>query len=161
MTDSHDVAENEAPVAYADLLPLELVIVDHYERESRHVVRKLPVILGRDEKADVPLVDPWVSHAHCEIYQLGQALIVRDLDSKNGVFLHGARVNETHVLPGDRITLGRTEITLHFGPKTAATQEIAVTATMAKPVSPNAVPQTFAPPKPRPPRGPETEELLY
>ena len=39
-------------------------------------------------------------------------LVVRDLDSKNGVFMHGVRVREAEVLPGDCLTLGRTEITL-------------------------------------------------
>ena len=156
MTDSYDSPAEEGSLDSAELLPLELVIVDHYERESRCVLHKLPAILGRDEKADVPLIDPWVSHAHCKIYQLGRAMVVRDLDSKNGVFLHGARVNETDVLSGDRITLGRTEITLHFGPKTAATQEIAVTANVTKPSA--ASPETH---KARPARGPETEELLY
>jgi hypothetical protein len=45
--------------------------------------------LGPDECADVQLADPWVSHRHCELDQLGAVLVVKDLGSKNGVFLQG------------------------------------------------------------------------
>ena len=41
-------------------------------------------------------------------------LVVRDLDSKNGVFMHGVRIREATVLPGDCLTLGRTEITFCY-----------------------------------------------
>src|SRR5208337_1875020 len=54
------------------------------------------------------------SHSHCELFQQGEMLVVRDLDSKNGVFMHGVRVREAAVLPGDCLTLGRTEITLRY-----------------------------------------------
>ncbi len=153
MTEAQDATAHDDPPARAHLLPLELVVVDHYARESRFVVDTLPAILGRDDKAAVPLIDPWVSHAHCEIYQLGSTIVVRDLDSKNGIFVHGHRVREAEVISGDRLTLGRTEVTLNFGPKSMATQEVAITATAPKPA-----PQTAGK---GPSRGPETEQLLY
>ena len=37
---------------------------------------KLPAVIGRDADADVQLVDPWVSHRHCEIDQIGEVLVV-------------------------------------------------------------------------------------
>jgi pSer/pThr/pTyr-binding forkhead associated (FHA) protein len=66
-----------------NLLPIELTIHDHYGRKTRIALHKLPAIIGRDEHADVPLIDPWTSHRHCEIDRIGDVLIVRDLDSKN------------------------------------------------------------------------------
>jgi len=130
------------------MFPLELTIIDHYARQSRCLLGRLPAILGRGEKDDVRLADPWISHAHCELFQQGEALVVRDLDSKNGIFMHGARVREAEVMPGDRFTLGRTEITLSYHRATAGDA-------VAPPESP-------APGARRPTTGrTTTEELLY
>ncbi len=97
-----------------ELLPVELTIHDHYGRETRVVLGRLPAIIGRDECADVPLIDPWISRRHCEIDRIGDVLVVRDLDSKNGIFMYGHRVNEWHVPPGERFTIGQTEIVARY-----------------------------------------------
>ena len=100
------------------LLPVELTIQDHYGRKTRCALHKLPAVMGRDEGADVQLADPWVSHRHCEFDQIGDILVVRDLDSKNGIFLRGHRVREAQVRSGERLTVARTEITVRY-PRTA------------------------------------------
>ena len=154
MTDSPDPpadAATAAEAASADLLPVELVIVDHYARKSRCLLSCLPAVLGRDEKDDVRLADPWISHSHCELFQLGGTLVVRDRDSKNGVFVHGVRVREAVVSPGDCLTLGRTEITLHFRSATTD-QDAGETAASSSPAPSARRPTTG---------GPTTEELLY
>ncbi len=96
------------------LLRVELTIRDHWGLETRCVLHKLPFIIGRDGRADIQLMDPWISRRHCEIDQFGDVLVVRDLDSKNGSFIHGHRVSESNVLSGERLTLGRTEIVMHY-----------------------------------------------
>ncbi|MGD0900289.1 MAG: FHA domain-containing protein [Thermoguttaceae bacterium] len=95
-------------------MEVELTITDHYAMETRVVVRQLPVVLGRDEKADVYLKDPWTSHRHCSLSEQGGRLVVCDLQSKNGIFMGGHRVTESPLGPGDRFTIGRTEITVHY-----------------------------------------------
>jgi len=153
MTDTAD-ARPDAAAVFADLFPLELIILDHYARQLRCLLESLPAILGRDEKDDVRLTDPWISHSHCELFQQGSTLVVRDLDSKNGVFMHGVRIREAEVLPGDCLTLGRTEITLryHFATSDEGSTN---SETAVEPHSP--------PPGARRPitGGPMTEELLY
>lgn len=104
----------ETTTSTKNLLPVELTIHDHYGRETQCVLRKLPAILGRDEHADARLTDPWISHRHCEIDQIGHVLVVRDLHSKNGIFIHGHRVRETPVLSGELITVGRTKIIMRY-----------------------------------------------
>ena len=95
-------------------MEVELTVADHYAMETLIVVCRLPTVLGRSEKADVCLKDPWASHEHCALSELNGAVVVRDLGSKNGIFLHGHRVSESLVLPGDRFTIGQTEITVHY-----------------------------------------------
>ena len=96
------------------LLPVELTIHDHYGRETKCALHKLPAVIGRDKRADIQLMDPWISHRHCEIDQIGDVLIVRDLDSKNGVVVHQHRVRESQVLSGERFTVGQTEIIVRY-----------------------------------------------
>ena len=113
MADSHG-STFETATSTENLLPVELTIHDHYGRETHCALRELPAILGRDEHADAQLTDPWVSHRHCEIDQIGDVLVVRDLDSKNGIFIHGHRVRKSHLMPGDRLIVGRTEIVVRY-----------------------------------------------
>ena len=40
---------------------------------------------------------------------------VRDLGSTNGTYVNGEHVGSTHVHDGDRLTLGRTPMTIHLG----------------------------------------------
>ena len=120
-----DLQELETVTSTESLLPVELTIHDHYGRETRCVLHKLPAIIGRDERADVPLMDPWISHRHCEISQIGDVLVVRDLDSKNGVFMHGHRVREWQLLSGEQFTVGQTEIIVRYAGKAQAAIEAA------------------------------------
>ena len=140
-----------AAAVSADMLPLELVILDHYSRQSRCLVGSLPAILGRGDKDDVRLADPWISHSHCELFRQGGVVVVRDLDSKNGVFMHGLRVREAEVPPGECLTLGRTEITLRYRRVTMGDDSATSTASM--PAAPAARSPTAG--------SPTTEELLY
>jgi pSer/pThr/pTyr-binding forkhead associated (FHA) protein len=156
MTDFPDPSADAGPAAAAmpaRMFPLELMILDHYARQSRCLLDSLPATLGRNEDADVRLADPWISHSHCELFQQGGVLFVRDLDSKNGVFMHGVRVREAEVLPGQCLTLGRTEITFRYRLATSGEDSAASTASM--PVAP--VPGAGRPSA----TGPTTEELLY
>ncbi|MGO9113464.1 MAG: FHA domain-containing protein [Thermoguttaceae bacterium] len=139
MADSQTVTSTES------LLPVELTIHDHYGRETRIVLRRLPAIIGRDECADVPLTDPWISHRHCEISQIGDVLVVRDLDSKNGFSLHGHRVRESQVLSGERFTVGQTEIIVRYAGRAQTAIEVEAGETR----------------KPSQNRAPETLQLLY
>jgi pSer/pThr/pTyr-binding forkhead associated (FHA) protein len=137
---------NETAISTKSLLPVELTIHDHYGRETRCVLHKLPAIIGRDASADVQLTDPWTSHRHCEIDQIGDVLVVRDLDSKNGIFIHHHRVRESQVLSGEQLTVARTEIIVRYDGNAHAKIETEV----SKP------PEQHSPQTP-----PDTRELLY
>ncbi len=139
------MADYQTATSTESLLPVELTIHDHYGRETQIVLRRLPAIIGRDECADVPLTDPWISHRHCEISQIGEVLVVRDLDSKNGFSMHGHRVRESQVLSGERLTVGQTEIILRY----AGRAQMVIEAAVSEPRKP---PQN---------RVPETMQLLY
>ena len=67
--------------------------------------------LGRATGADFILDAPLVSRVHCRLTALADgSLEVRDLDSTNGTFLNGRRVETALVNPGDRLGVGRVEL---------------------------------------------------
>src|SRR3954452_9626859 len=53
------------------------------------------LIIGRDEGADIVLTSKRVSRRHARLYTSGQALLIEDLESQNGVFVGGARISGT------------------------------------------------------------------
>src|SRR5271156_4270205 len=53
-----------------------------------------PVIVGRDEGAQIVLADPEVSAFHCELRATNEGVLVKDLGSTNGTFIGGLRVHE-------------------------------------------------------------------
>lgn len=55
--------------------------------------------IGRGVKSDVVLADPGVSRQHCEVHMKNGDLLVLDLDSTNGTFVDGDRIEGSAPLP--------------------------------------------------------------
>ena len=66
--------------------------------------------IGKSEAADFELTDPSVSRLHAELVRSSEGVHVRDLGSKNGLWLAGCRVGEAWLAPGARIQLGATVV---------------------------------------------------
>src|ERR1043165_4857377 len=70
-----------------------------------------PVIrIGARRGNDVQLTDAKVSGLHCEIRLDDKGYRLRDLDSTNGTFVGGFRINDVYVSPGAQIALGGTRL---------------------------------------------------
>lgn len=70
------------------------------------------VVLGRDSGADVALDDPAVSRFHAQITKKGDGWNVRDLGSRNKIFVNGDPVSDVPFRPGDQLVVGDSEIHL-------------------------------------------------
>ena len=72
-----------------------------------------PISIGRSREADIPLLDDKVSRVHCGIRLSDGEFYLKDLKSRNGVFVNGQRVEDTVKLKvGDRIQVGSTVFVL-------------------------------------------------
>ena len=69
-------------------------------------------LVGRDRDAAVQLGDPSVSRRHAIIRSQAGGYIVYDLASKTGTHVDGAKLAGARLKPGDRISVGRTELSL-------------------------------------------------
>jgi adenylate cyclase len=63
--------------------------------------------IGRREDCDISLRFPNVSSNHCELELLNGYWRVRDLGSRNGTKVNGARVDSAWVLPGDELSVAK------------------------------------------------------
>ena len=67
--------------------------------------------LGRATGADFIVDAALVSRVHCRLTALASGeLEVKDLESTNGTFVNGKRVEQARLAPGDRIQVGRLEL---------------------------------------------------
>jgi transcriptional regulator with GAF, ATPase, and Fis domain len=64
------------------------------------------VSIGRDQQNALPIADPALSRHHCVIDRQSAGLVLRDLGSKNGVFVNGCPVGERTLADGDQIRIG-------------------------------------------------------
>jgi sulfite reductase alpha subunit-like flavoprotein/cytochrome b involved in lipid metabolism len=75
-------------------------------------VCSLPATLGRDSgAAAVVLDDPDVSRRHARLEIVDNDLVLTDLGSTNGTYVNDARVTRQVLEPGDRMRIGRYELT--------------------------------------------------
>jgi pSer/pThr/pTyr-binding forkhead associated (FHA) protein len=66
--------------------------------------------IGRATNADLILDAALVSRFHCRLAANDETLEVVDLDSTNGTYVNGERVCRAHLIPGDRLRVGRVEL---------------------------------------------------
>ncbi len=69
-------------------------------------------LIGRGEKAEVRILDDGVSRFHARLrYDTGGRLYVSDLESRNGTFVNGRKIDDdTRLEAGDKIQVGRTTV---------------------------------------------------
>ncbi|MBN1960903.1 MAG: sigma 54-interacting transcriptional regulator [Deltaproteobacteria bacterium] len=71
--------------------------------------------IGSDTSNDIVLTDPYVSSFHARLTIINNRVIVRDLGSRNGVFVGDRKVLEGEVPSGVQLRLGRTILLITSG----------------------------------------------
>jgi two-component system nitrogen regulation response regulator GlnG len=105
---------------------IRLVVVSGIDRGRELVLQRGTYFVGKAEGCDLVLSDGAVSRRHLELAVLADGILVRDLGSKNGSFLRGARFSEVTVGVGAVITVGESDLRLtgerapHLPPSSAA-----------------------------------------
>jgi peptidoglycan lytic transglycosylase D len=73
-------------------------------------------LIGRESGCDVELTNSQVSRRHAQVSLVNGQWVVRDLQSSNGLFVDGSRVETAEIGDGVAITLGSDGPTLHVEP---------------------------------------------
>jgi len=67
------------------------------------------LVLGRGERAEIRLEDPFASSRHARVYEQGNIVVIEDLDSTNGTTLNGRPILSVQLLNRrDKIQIGHT-----------------------------------------------------
>jgi pSer/pThr/pTyr-binding forkhead associated (FHA) protein len=68
------------------------------------------IVLGRGDRAEIRLEDPFASSRHARIHEQGNVVVIEDLDSTNGTYLNEELLQTPRPLhPGDRVRIGDSE----------------------------------------------------
>ena len=81
-----------------------LVVSDGSRERELLIVGRL--VVGRDPACDITYDDALLSRKHAEFVASGDEVIVRDLGSRNGVFVNGAKIAERTLRSGDIVQVG-------------------------------------------------------
>jgi len=70
------------------------------------------LVLGRGDRAEIRLEDPFASSRHARVYEQGNIVVIEDLDSTNGTYLNEELLQSARPLhAGDRVRIGDSEFT--------------------------------------------------
>ena len=75
---------------------------------QRWAIGDQPAAVGRDETADITIRDDALSRRHFMIWREGDAFLIKDLNSQNGTWVDGQRVQGTALRHDVCIAAGRT-----------------------------------------------------
>jgi general secretion pathway protein A len=68
------------------------------------------IIIGRTPDNDLQIDSRFVSRHHCQIIVTPHGCVVEDLNSTNGIYVHGKRVRRHNLNDGDVVMVGKHEI---------------------------------------------------
>jgi pSer/pThr/pTyr-binding forkhead associated (FHA) protein len=68
------------------------------------------ITIGRGTEADVTIDDPQCSRVHSAIRYWDDIFVVRDMNSRNGTFVNGQKIEVAKLGPGDVLKIGNTEL---------------------------------------------------
>ena len=94
--------------------PLEIDLLERTARRGERVIELLPREyrllsvngIGRSPENQIQVVKPGISRMHAVVNLVNGGFSIKDLDSQNGTFVNGDRVNERLLLDGDLVDVG-------------------------------------------------------
>ena len=115
MTQIYSSGPPTAPAVALDLgsLGMRSFLVNGSDRRELTTER---AVIGRSRECEVQIADPNVSRQHAELRREGAGYVIVDLGSTNGIEVNGRKVKRAALEPGDRISLGQTELVYESEP---------------------------------------------
>jgi two-component system, NtrC family, response regulator GlrR len=74
-----------------------------------------PVVVGSTPDCDLVVKDPYVSRRHCALTLTDKGVLVRDLGSRNGIWVQSIRIHEALLPHGGGVQLGQLALTVEAG----------------------------------------------
>lgn len=101
------ILADELPDEVRELPPVQIVVASGPDVGLTADVTGRACVIGRDPTSQLCLTDETISRFHASIRQVpGGGLEIRDLNSRNGVYVHRKRITTALLTSGDAILLG-------------------------------------------------------
>jgi pSer/pThr/pTyr-binding forkhead associated (FHA) protein len=81
-------------------------------------IGKNPMVIGRADGIDITIEDDEMSRRHFEIKPASGSYVLTDLNSTNGTWVNGKRVQHSYLQSGDKIQVGHTQLMYQTGTST-------------------------------------------
>jgi pSer/pThr/pTyr-binding forkhead associated (FHA) protein len=86
-------------------------VTDGLPEQTFRILPGVPRTIGRSTGADFIVDAALISRVHCRVSALPDGeLEVRDLESTNGTYVNGERIEQARLASGDRVQVGRVEL---------------------------------------------------
>ncbi len=87
---------------------IKLKILNGLNKGNEFSFDKLPISIGRSNKNDIIINDPYISRNHCTIYSENNFIYICDLNSKNNTYLNNKKINTPQIINGqDNVIIGK------------------------------------------------------
>ena len=93
----------------------QLKVVFNDKEFVHELILNKPMTVGRTHRSDLATDDPMMSAVHCRFILKPDRLELFDMESKNGVYLNGIRVERSEIFINDTIKVGNCSINLEPG----------------------------------------------
>jgi len=88
----------------------KLIVMTDLARTRQVALRAPETTIGRASTNDIVIDNEQVSRLHAVLITEGQSVTVRDLDSRNGVQVNGAKVASQLLAHGDTLSIGNCQM---------------------------------------------------
>ncbi|MDR3288523.1 MAG: DUF3662 domain-containing protein [Peptococcaceae bacterium] len=91
-----------------------LEVMEGEDTGRRYPLKGDIVYLGRHSQCEITLSDPEASRRHIKLTREAAGWLLDDLGSTNGAWVNGRRTARQAIVPGDKIQIGQTALTLRL-----------------------------------------------
>ena len=85
-----------------------LVVISGKTLGKKYLLEHKQIVIGRGGQANISLDEKTVSRSHAEFYRKNNQIMVKDLHSKNGIYVNNMKVIGSALKDGDLIRIGDT-----------------------------------------------------
>lgn len=83
------------------LVKLQDTVIKEFKTDQNEI------IIGRDPDSDIQIDNIAISREHARIVKGPNDYLIEDLNSKNGIFVDGKKINKKYLKADDEITVGK------------------------------------------------------
>lgn len=114
LTSKYPTAQNPFHSNSLSIQTFVIEVVEGPHKGESLSLDKEVVLIGRAEWCDLQLLnDRWLSKHHCELHISSDEIRVKDLGSRNGIYLDELRVYDACFLPQTRLRVGESVLALN------------------------------------------------